>query len=243
MGIDVSQFLEVARPALKAGDADALAAAINQRWRPKTLCSLLGHADHDVRRVAAITLGLVGDGSCVGCLARALHDTDAQVTEMAEHALWSIWFRDGDPAAAEPFAAGMTLLAEDSDDAHQQAIDRFREAIRIDPAFAEAHNQCSIARFFLGHWRDCIEDCQQALLRQPCHFGAMAGMGHCYAHLGDLHKALDCYRRAVAINPRLTAIANAVRRLEAELDTDPLNPEPTHQPTPSQALDTAPRLN
>ena len=235
MGINVAEFLEVARPALKAGDADALAQAVGQRWHPKSLCTLLTHHDHDVRRVAAVTLGLVGDASCVGCLARTLHDEDAQVTEMAEHGLWSIWFRCCDPAAADPFAQGMALLAEDDAASHQRAIDYFRQAIRIDPTFAEAHNQCGIARFFLGHWQDCIADCQQALLRQPCHFGAMSCMGHCHAHLGDLHKALDCYRRAVAINPRLTAIANAVQRLEHELESDAPDPHDAVQPTQSQA--------
>jgi len=240
MSVDVARFLEWVCPALKAGDPDALAETVNQRWRPRELCDLLSHTDPDVRRVAAMTLGLVGNGSCVGCLARSLHDEDAKVNEMAEHSLWSIWFRSCDPRAAEPFSTGMSLLSEDDAASHEQAIDQFRAALRIDPAFAEAYNQCGIARFFLGQWHDSIEDAKQALLRQPCHFGAMAGMGHCYAHLGDLYNALACYRKAVAINPRLTAIANAVERLEQELDPAP---DCNVQPALSQALGIPSRMN
>lgn len=226
MPIDPSQFLEAVRPALETGDAELLAERVRRRWAPRTICTLLRHGDSDVRRVAAVTLGLVGDASCIGCLARALHDPDEQVNQMAEHGLWAIWFRSCDCKAAYPFQEGMALLAAES---YEAAIDKFRAAIELDPAFAEAYNQCSIARFFLGQWRDSIEDARQALLRQPCHFGAMAGMGHCYAHLGDLRKALDCYRRAIAINPRMTAIARAVQRLERELEphTTTLSPPDT----------------
>lgn len=176
------------------------------------------HADVDVRRVAAVTLGLIGDETCVGCLARALHDGDEQVNEMAEHALWGVWFRSCQPRAAAPFQEGVALLNAES---YKCAIDRFRDALRIDPAFAEAYHQCALARFFLGQWRDSIEDCQQTLLRQPAHFGAMASMGHAHAHLGELHEALSCYRRAVAINPRMTAVAQAVKRLEREIEPAP----------------------
>ncbi len=143
-----------------------------------------------------------------------LHDSDEQVNQMAEHGLWSIWFRSCEPAAAHAFHEGISQIAQED---YEKAIDCFREAIHIDPAFAEAYNQCGIARFFLGQWRDSIEDSQQALLRQPCHFGAMAGMGHCYTHLGELRNALDCYRRVVAINPRMTAIASAIEHLEQQL--------------------------
>ena len=34
----------------------------------------------------------------------------------------------------------------------------------------------------------------------PFHFGALAGLGHCYAHEGKLVPALRCYEQALAIN-------------------------------------------
>ncbi len=55
---------------------------------------LLGDPDVDVRRVAAFTIGLVGDQSATACLAQALHDVDLQVNQMAEYGLMSIWFRE-----------------------------------------------------------------------------------------------------------------------------------------------------
>lgn len=235
-------FLDAVRPALETGDASLLAERVRRRWTPAAICTLLCHEDSNVRRIAAVTLGLVGDDTCVDNLAKALHDPDSQVNEMAEHGLWSIWFRSCKvPAAAEALQKGMAKLAEESYDA---AIDHFRQAIAHDPSFAEAYHQSSITRFFLGQWRDSAEDARQALLRQPCHFGAVASMGHCYTHLGDLKQALDCYRRAIAINPRLTAIAQAVERLESQLESPAPNAlATTPTPLPAISLSSTLRIN
>lgn len=215
MPVDVEQFLTIVRPALEAGDPAGLAEQVEARWSPRQLCKLLGHPETDVRQVTAVTLGLVGDSSCVGCLSRALHDQDATVNEMAEHGLWAIWFRSGKPAAAETFSQGVSLLCEEQ---YSSAMQRFEEAIRLDPEFAEAYNQCALAHFFLGQWDESIHDSRRALELMPAHFGAMAGMGHSYTHLGDLEAALRCYRSAIRINPRMQAIHEAIERLEIKLD-------------------------
>ena len=212
--IDANEFLEVVRPVLAKGDAAALAQVVQVRWQPRQLCQLLKHAQGDVRRVVAFTLGLVGDNTCEGCLTRALHDNDWRVNEMAEHALWSIWFRSGDPKAAMPFRQGVALLA---DSAYEPAIRCFHQAFRIDPDFAEAYNQCALAHYFLGRWQASIDAARLAVRRVPVHFGAFAGMGHCYTQLGNLERAVHCYRRALRINPRMPAIARAIDQLSVKL--------------------------
>lgn len=211
--IPAREFLDVVLPALAQGDAAAVAGHVLARWRPVEVCALLNRSgDLDTRRVAAMTLGLVGDRTVVHCLAKALHDPDLTVNQMAEHSLWAIWFRCAHPAAHEPFQRGLTLL---SDEEYHQAIDHFEQAYDRDPEFAEAYNQCAIAHFFLDQWQEAIEDCRRTLLQMPIHFGAMASMGHCHAQLGELDQALKCYRSALTINPRMTAIRATIARIEA----------------------------
>src|SRR5690606_35302548 len=113
------EFLAVVCPALAAGEPQALADEVLKRWTPRQICRLLVDPEVDVRRVAAIVLGLIGDQTCVGCLARALHDADASVNEMAEHGLWSIWFRSGKSAAVSALAAGVAAMEQE---AYAQAI-------------------------------------------------------------------------------------------------------------------------
>ncbi|MCC7192621.1 MAG: tetratricopeptide repeat protein [Phycisphaeraceae bacterium] len=218
MTIDGSTFLATVRPALEKGNPRMLESVVSTRWNFLDLCQLLQNADVDVRRVAAVTLGFVGDMSCVPCLTRALHDTDEQVNQMADHGLWSIWFRrGGNVQAMQPFTQGTSRLAEEN---YQEAIKSFGEATRIDPHFAEAYNQCAIAHSFLGQWRESIDDCQRTLQNLPTHYGALNGMGHCHTQLGDLRQALDCYKRALGINPRMSLIRYACSRIESRLKND-----------------------
>ena len=211
--------MRVVRPGLQAGDAQAVADEVLLRWMPRQLCRLLGDGDVDVRRVAAVVLGLVGDRTCVGCMARALHDADEQVHALAEHGLWSIWFRSGKAEAGAAFATGVGMLERE---AYREAVGQFDAAAALDPDFAEAHNQCGMAHFFLGEWQESVEACERALERMPAHFGAMAGMGHAYTQLERVEDALGCYRRALSINPRMPGIASAVERLEAKLGDAPV---------------------
>jgi tetratricopeptide (TPR) repeat protein len=214
MPADPAEFLEVARPSLEDGDAAQLASDLMARWTLRDLCGLMTHASVDVRRVASVALGLVGNASNQGCLARALHDEDEQVREMAEHALWSIWFRSGRPEANDAFQEGLDALGREE---YADAVEHFEAAVERDPQFAEAHNQLAICHSLRGEHQQSLRASQRALCLVPVHFGAMAGLGHGYAHLGRLNEALDCYRQAVQINPRLTEIARAVHQLEKKL--------------------------
>lgn len=214
MGIDAKQFMQVAVPYLQQCDATALVQAISARWTVADICDLLVDGDVDARRVAAVTAGLVGDPSAIPCLAAALRDVDAQVNQMAEHALWSLWFRGGNPRAASPFREGVAMLAEEK---YANAAACFAESARIDPRFAEAYNQDAIAHFFLGQYHKAINNCGRAIQLIPQHFGAISGMGHCYTQLGQLDQALCCYRQALDINPRMAVIERACQRIEARL--------------------------
>ena len=212
--IDAKEFLNTVRPALETADVRLLAHTLRVRWRQSQLIRLLRHDEADVRRVAAVAIGLVGDADATSSLTRALRDEDEQVNQMAEYGLWSIWFRAARPHAAKPFREGVALLTIE---AHTQAIEKFREATGMDAQFSEAYNQCALAHYFLSKWKQSIANCCRTLRLVPTHFGALSGMGHCYAQLGDLPQALRCYRRALQIHPRMPAITSAVERIERQV--------------------------
>ena len=212
--INGDEFLEVVTPALEACDPAALAKALLIRWRARDVCKLLKHPNVDVRRVAAVALGMIGHKHTMACLTHALRDADGQVNQMAEHALWSIWFRMGSPEATGPFREGLAHLAADN---YAQAVAAFRRAAEIDPQFAEAWNQLAIAYYFEGDYRQSVEACVRAIKLIPTHFGAIAGLGHSLAQLGDLNLALRCYRRAKRINPRMEGVQDTIARLETKI--------------------------
>jgi tetratricopeptide (TPR) repeat protein len=209
--IDSDLFIATVKPALAEHDAEALAAIVKENWTIEQLCNLMSHSTTDARKVVCLTLGLVGCDGCLACLAHALHDEDKVVSELAEHAMWSIWFRGGSAEAMPHFAHALQAMDQHRYDA---AIDHLTHAIDLDPTFIEAFNQRGIAHYMIEQFDEALHDCRAALDICPLHFGALAGLGHCHAHTGCLTRAADAYRDALAVNPRMHAIAGALKRIE-----------------------------
>lgn len=210
--IDPEEFLSVTVPALSRGDANALADAVRSRWTCSQLLALLDPAQRDdVRRLATVILGFVGDCKCIAQLARLLQDSDPHLHELAEHSLWALFFRQASPAACCSFQRGVGLLETQE---YRQAIEAFQQAASLDPRFAECHNQAAMAHFFLGEYPQAIQCCQRALELNPHHFGALACLGHCHAQQSELDEALYWYRRTLAVNPRMPAVARAIKKIE-----------------------------
>jgi tetratricopeptide (TPR) repeat protein len=208
--IDPETFVSAVQPLLKANDLAKLLAFLRENWTAEQIVSLLSSPCCDARKVAALSLALVGGKCCVDPLVKRLADGDRVVNEMAEHALWSIWFRSSTCEANHQLARGSQALERRDFD---HAVHHFNRAIEIDPNFAEAYNQRGIAMFLQEKYEESIVDCQHAIDRLPTHFGAWAGMGHSYAHLGRLKEAKQAYERALEINPHLDCVREMVSEL------------------------------
>jgi len=183
-------------------------------WPQEKLLALLQDKDNAVRRLAALSLALVGDLDAVKPLAVVLHDPDATVNEAAEHALWSIWFRAGKDRSTGYLKCGLDHLKHNN---FQTAIEKFSLAIEADPDFSEAFNQRAIAYYLAERYDESIRDCRHVLSLMPQHFGAMAGMGHCYAHIGNMAEAARYYEKSLVVNPRQDCIAQSLEKIRQHL--------------------------
>jgi len=210
--IDPVSFVEAVRPALAKKDLQELLATCKRHWTAEQIISLLSSKCCDARKCAALALSLVGCEICLEPLSRQLKDADPMVNQMAEHAMWAIWFRCGTPQSNQLLQRGADLMSRRDFD---QAIEHFDDAIKISPDFAEAYNQRAIAYFLKEDFDRSIEDCQRAVALNPDHFGAWAGMGNCHAHEGRICEALKAYKRALKIHPHLEGVKETI----AELDT------------------------
>jgi tetratricopeptide (TPR) repeat protein len=212
--IDPARFIEAVQPMLAGKDLQGLRAFLKSQYSTDQLSSLLTGPHDDARKVAALALSLVGGKCCIKDLSRQLQHSDPTVNQMAEHALWSIWFRSGEPDANKELCRGAKAISRREFDT---AIAHCTRAIEIDPTFAEAYNQRAIAYYLIERYDESIADCQRSVERMPCHFGAWAGMGHCQAHLGRLAEARESYERAVEINPHLEGVRQLLTELRGKL--------------------------
>jgi tetratricopeptide (TPR) repeat protein len=212
--IDPSEFIRAVQPLLERKDLTGLLSLLHSRWNCNQLRSLL-HSDHlDAKKVALLAIGLVGTPGAIPALAVELKHPDKMVNEMAEHALWSVWFRSGTPQANHELARGAQAIERRE---FEHAITHFSRAIELSPEFAEPYNQRALANYLREHYEESVEDCKEAVERMPCHFGALAGLGHCYAHLGKPREAIEAYEKALAANPHLECIQQTIEHLRSQI--------------------------
>ena len=215
--IDPEQFIRDVEPLLEKRDLAGLIRLLGKRYNCGTICSLMTGPHADARKVAALALALVGNEQAVPVLAEHLRDEDPMVNQMAEHALWSIWFRGGTPEANERLLAGVQAMDAEPP-RFEEALEQFSEAIRLCPGFAEAYNQRATAYYLQERLEESLRDGQRAVELMPYHFGAWASLGHCHAMRGELDSALECYRHASSINAHLHCLQELIHELESRPD-------------------------
>ena len=193
----------------------AFIGAVSQRYMIGTLERLAEYGQVAARRAATLALSLVGTYESNAVLGRAMHDRDRCVRLIAENGLRDVWMRDG---SEEQQARVKVLVRLNAAQQFDQVIDAATEVIEDAPWFAEAWNQRAIAHFQLDRYEESANDCHQALEINPYHFGAAVGMAHCYLELNDAYAALECFRRALKLNPDMEEIRAQAEQLERMLE-------------------------
>ena len=170
----------------------------------------LGQPDPEARRRAVTALAATGTPEDVPRLAEALRDADPVVRQLTERALWQVWSRSGDRDVDRLFAVGVEQM---NDRQGPAAVQTFSEIIRRKPDFAEGWNKRATVYYLLGDYARSLADCDEVMKRNPYHFGALSGYGMIYMELNEPARALTYFERALAVNPNLESVAEAVQML------------------------------
>ena len=211
---NVQKLVARTRSYLRVYDETGLRRYLKSSWRATELIKLLAHRDASVAKVAGTCLGIWGAATAASALIASLPHEDVVVTEMAEFALWTIWFKEHGRAAE-------ALLRSVANSDYVQAIEILAALIDKYPGWAEPYNQRAIVNYKEHLFVSAADDCQQTLSIQPDHFGAWAGLGHCNTQLGLYAQAFNCYRRALEIHPRLRGVRQSLRSIRQVTDGTP----------------------
>ena len=180
----------------------------------ETLIHQLQEGSPEDRRQAAGALGDAGDATAVPPLIDALRDEDEAVQFIAERSLWAIWSWSGDPKTDALLQEGIHLMQSDRPD---EAIVKFDEVLKAAPQFAEGYNRRATAYYLMGQYETSIADCEEALKRNPLHFGALTGLGYNYFRLGKPEKAIRYLEQALTINPNKPKVRSVLNDLKLGL--------------------------
>lgn len=149
------------------------------------------------------------DDTAINLLLADLKSDDATAREEATRELWRIWFNQKGAYGLELLERSQALLETGKVD---EAEAMLSSLIQDQPDFAEAWNRRAVLYYLQGRYRHSLSDCQQVVKLNSIHFGALHGMGLCYAALGEYAAAIQAFRQALVIQPH--AIVNQRMILE-----------------------------
>lgn len=189
--------------------------AVTKRYNMGTLSRLARCGGRVSRRAAVLAVGMIGDFQDNQVLGRALCDSDRAVRLLADNGIRSLWFRCGNAAHRRE----LQLLARLNNNLEfHEAVRRGTDLIESAPWIPEAWNQRGFALFHLKRYDDSANDHHQTLEINPYHFVAAVAMGHCYLEMNEPANALECFRRALRLNPGLDGVRAQVEYLERSLE-------------------------
>jgi tetratricopeptide (TPR) repeat protein len=125
-----------------------------------------------------------------------------------------IWSQTPDAESQLLMEKGLTLMAEDEDEAALKAFDAL---VAHAPDFAEGWNKRATVEFLLGDYQASMADIARTLKLEPRHFGALAGLGQVELALGNKEAALNAFNQALAIDPHLGDVAETAESLKKEI--------------------------
>ncbi|MEM7270995.1 MAG: hypothetical protein AAF401_17280 [Pseudomonadota bacterium] len=126
-------------------------------------------------------------------------------TEMAGRAigdqLWRIWTTAPDEQSQSLLDQGRERIRV-ADYSKAEAF--FGDLIDYCPHYAEGWNQRAYVRFLQQNYGAALEDIDQALMREPRHFGALAGRSTVLINMGRPEVGYTALREALKVNPWLS---------------------------------------
>jgi len=140
---------------------------------------------------------------------------DEDSAKAVEGRIWALWLASGSDTA-DLLMARVRVAMEEKD--YDLAIRLLNAIVEIRPDYVEGWDRRATVYFLKGDLGRALADLEEVLKREPRHFGALAGLGTILSDLGDDKHALEAFRRALAIYPRLDGVADQVKTLSEKVE-------------------------
>jgi tetratricopeptide (TPR) repeat protein len=140
---------------------------------------------------------------------------DEASAKHVEARIWAQWLHTPSDTAAL-----LMMRAKAAMDAQQMDVARklLDALVKLRPDWVEAWNRRATLYYLQNDYGHSLQDIQQVLIREPRHFGALAGLGMIMQDLGDDKRALDAFRKALAINPHMDKVPELVKTLSEKVE-------------------------
>ncbi|WP_315721821.1 MULTISPECIES: tetratricopeptide repeat protein [unclassified Bradyrhizobium] len=147
-----------------------------------------------------------------GALKAAPDDVSAKHVEAR---IWAIWLQT--PSDTVALLMSRSKAAMDAKQ-NEVALKLLDSVIKLRPDYVEAWNRRATIYYLQNDYGRSLADIQQVLVREPRHFGALAGLGMIMQDLGEEKRALDAFRKALEVNPHLEKVPELVKTLTEKVE-------------------------
>jgi tetratricopeptide (TPR) repeat protein len=140
---------------------------------------------------------------------------DEASAKHVEARIWALWMQTPSDTAAL-----LMMRAKAAMDAKQMdiALKLLDSVVKLRPDYVEAWNRRATLYYLQNDYAHSLGDIEQVLVREPRHFGALAGLGMIMQDLGDEKRALDAFRKALAVNPHLEKVPELIKTLTEKVE-------------------------
>lgn len=215
-----SRLVSAYRRYLSNSDTPRFSVEVGQYYSTTTLVRLLSMGGVELRRAAALALGILGDQEAVEPLGRRLCDADRGVRLAADDAFRGLLIRNAAPTNQHQLLQIMHL-----NDGGEFAAALAPALILADQAdgYCEAHHQLAVCWLGLGELAAAEDAFRRCLWCCRFHYAAWIGLAHCHLQLPeptdqDLMIGLRCLNRALEICPDLEKARLESRKVERTLE-------------------------
>jgi len=140
---------------------------------------------------------------------------DEASAKHVEARIWALWMQTPSDTAALLMVRAKAAMDAQKMDVALKLLDA---VVKLRPDYVEAWNRRATVYYLQNDYTHSLEDIEQVLVREPRHFGALAGLGMIMQDLGDEKRALDAFRKALAVNPHLEKVPELVKTLTEKVE-------------------------
>jgi tetratricopeptide (TPR) repeat protein len=140
---------------------------------------------------------------------------DAESAKAIEDRIWALWMVSGSDTCN--LLMGRAKAAADEKD-YDLAIKLLDAVTALKPDYTEGWNRRATLYYLEKDYGHALADIREVLIREPRHFGALSGLGLIMQELGDDKHALEAYRKALAVDPHLENLSDAIKTLTEKVE-------------------------
>jgi tetratricopeptide (TPR) repeat protein len=140
---------------------------------------------------------------------------DEASAKHVEARIWAVWMQTPSDTAALLMVRAKAAMDAKQVDVALKLLDA---VVKLRPDYVEGWNRRATLYYLKNDYTRSLQDIEQVLVREPRHFGALAGLGMIMQDLGDEKRALDAFRKALAVNPHLEKVPELVKTLTEKVE-------------------------